>query len=170
MKKLRPTIPVHEWKLSINLKATREIQNQSGNPAFDCNCQSCMDWRSSFKEFFPTELLGQLQRVGIDLEHPTDLYQYNETNDGSSLRIVYHAVGKILEGPNQWTKNEMGDVLMYREVRQTPYVSIVVFPQSQSYDHAPVLENTASGDLVRLDLRLLMPSKYCRSGNVPGSA
>ncbi|QYK14925.1 hypothetical protein K0I63_09810 [Shewanella rhizosphaerae] len=59
---------------------------------------------------------------------------------------------------------------MYKEVRDTPYASIVVFPQSQSHDHAPSYKDSSAGDLIRLDLRLLMPSQYCRFSNVSGSA
>lgn len=170
MKKLRPTIPVNEWKLAIHLEATRDIQNQVGNPAYGCECQSCVDWKNSYQEFLPAEIMSQLKRIGIELENPTDLYQFEESKDGCNLRVVYHVIGKILEGPNPWSKNEMGDMLMYKEIRKTPYASLVVFPQSQSHDYAPVQKDTSAGDLIRLDLRLLMPSQYCRLGNVSGSA
>lgn len=170
MKNLRPTIPVQEWKLAVHLEATRGVQNQAGNPAYGCECKSCKDWRNAFEEFLPNELKSQLKRVGIELEHPTDLYRFDASKEGCHLRIVYHAIGKILEGPNSWSKNEDGDVLMYKEVSDNPNISLVVLPQSQLHDHAPTHKDTSTGDLIRFDFRLLLPSQYCRFSNASDSA
>jgi hypothetical protein len=159
MKKQRPTIPISEWKLATHLEATREIQNQKGVPAHDCSCEWCCIWERGFTGLLPTELREQLTRVGIELKHPTDLYKYGDTEQGSSVRVIFHAVGKILSGPNQWTTNEMGEMLMYHTVRKEPLLSLVVFPQSQSFDEAPILKNTEAGELVRIDIRLEIPTE-----------
>ena len=163
MKKQRPTIPVCEWKLAIHLEATRDIQNQEGTPAHGCECEWCVIWKSCYEEILPEELRSQLSRVGIKLENPTDLYQYDSKENGASIRVVYHAVGKILSGPNQWKQNEIGEILMYQEIREEPYLSLVVFPQNQSFDPAPTLKDDTTGDLIRIDFRLTMPSTYNRA-------
>ena len=167
MKKQRPTIPIADWKLAIHLEATREIQNQKVVPAYNCDCEWCFNWRCCLKVVLPKELRQQLTRIGVELEHPTDLYQFQSDHGGASIRVVYHAVGKILEGPNQWKSTDIGEMLMYSTIRETPYLSLVVFPQSQFHDISPVLSNTSAGELVRIDFRLVIPSEVIKS-NVPG--
>lgn len=169
MKKQRPTIPIAEWKLATHLEATREIQNQKGVPAYDCDCEWCFKWKHCFETVLPEELQEQLTRVGVELDHPTDLYKYESDEHGACVRVVFHAVGKILEGPNQWKSTDMGEMLMYSIIRENPYLSLVVFPQSQSHDESPVLKNTSAGELVRIDLRLVISNEVIRS-NVPSLA
>ncbi|CAM2809386.1 hypothetical protein SHLO109777_01935 [Shewanella loihica] len=158
MKKQRPTIPVGTWKLATNLEATRQIQGQAGVPAYKCDCEWCTKWRHCFSEVLPNDLLDQLSRIGIELEAPTDLYRYDSDENGFSIRVVYHAVGKILEGPTQWTSNDMGEMLMYSTLREDPHLSLVVFPQSQSHDAGPSFKTKKEGDLIRIDMRLKVPS------------
>ena len=160
MKKQRPTIPISEWKLAINLETTRDIQNQEGTPAHGCECEWCLAWKAVYKELLPEALQEQLLRVGIELENPTDLYQFEKNENSSAVRVVYHAVGKILSGPNQWKYNELGKVLMYQTIRENPYLSLIVFPQSHSFDASPELRDEKSGELIRIDFRLNIPSSY----------
>ncbi len=170
MKKQRPTIPVSEWKLATHLEATRDIQNQEGTPAHGCDCEWCLNWKSCYKELLPKELQEQLLRVGIQLENPTDLYQFESNENGSSIRVVYHAVGKILSGPNQWQNNEIGKILMYQTIREEPYLSLVVFPQSQSFDASPELKDKNAGVLIRIDFRLNVPSSNVSANKVSKNA
>jgi len=161
MKKQRPTIPIFEWRVAINLEATRDIQNQVGTPAYGCECEDCQKWKSCFKDVLPENIQHELKRIGVEIENPTDLYQFQEDTEGSNIRVVYHAVGKILSGPNQWKNDSsLGDMLMYHTVRESPYTSIVVFPQNQSFDASPILNNQSAGELIRIDFRLLIPSSY----------
>lgn len=169
MKKRRPTIPIAGWRLATHLEATREIQYQKGVPAYGCDCEWCFNWKHCLKVVLPEELQEQLTRVGVALGHPTDLYKYESDENGSSIRVVYHAVGKILEGPNQWKITDMGKILMYSTIREQPYLSLVVFPQSQSHDEAPIIEGTFDGDLVRIDLRLVVPNEVVKS-HIPSLA
>lgn len=158
MKKLRPTIPISEWRVSVHLEETRKIQNQPGTPTYKCDCEWCQKWKSCF-EVLPEKIKNELLRVGIELEHPTDLYKYQENDKGKYIRVVYHAVGKILNGPNQWRDGlGEGKALTYHTIRDKPLVSLVVFPQSQSFDESPVFENKAEGDLLRIDFRLCLPA------------
>lgn len=166
MKKQRPTIPLGEWKVAIHLEASREIQNQKGIPAYNCDCEWCFNWKHCLSAVLTSGLEAQLSRIGVDLLHPTDLYKYDTSDQDSSIRVVYHAVGKILSGPNQWTSNEMGETLMYRTIRAAPHLSLVVLPQNQSSDESPVLKDKSSGELLRIDLRLSIPNEVVRS-NAP---
>lgn len=161
MKKQRPTIPISEWRFATNLEATRNIQNQSSNPSYECECEFCQNWKGCFTNIPPGEIQQELKRIGIEIEHPTDLYQFEENREGSSLRVIYHAVGKMLSGPNQWKKDSSsGEVLMYHTVSDDPYVSIVVFLQKQSLDASPVLKDESEGELIRIDFKLCMPNSY----------
>ena len=170
MKKQRPTIPVSEWKLATHLEATRDLQNQEGTPAHGCECEWCLNWKSVYKELLPKELQEQLLRVGIQLENPTDLYKFESNENGSAIRVVYHAVGKILSGPNQWQNHEIGKTLMYQTIREEPCLSLVVFPQSQSFDASPVFEDKEAGDLIRIDFRINVPSSYVSASKVAKNA
>lgn len=163
MKKQRPTIPISEWKISVHLAATREIQNQKGMPAYACECEWCANWKQCLFDVLPKEIIEQLARIGVQLEHPTDLYEFDSSKNGTSIRVVYHAVGKILSGPNQWVNNDMGKMLMYHSISKQPYLSLVVLPQSQYFGQAPALTNSAAGDLLRIDFRLEIQDELIRS-------
>lgn len=158
MKNLRPTIPIADWTLAVHLEATREIQNQEGVPAHGCCCEWCSKWRSCCGKLLPLGLIEQFDRVGVDLAHPTDLYKYEDDADGSCIRVAYHAVGKILSGKNVWVDSDRGRTLCYSTLREKPFLSMVVYPQSKLYDPAPILEDAAAGDLLRIDLRLFIPN------------
>jgi len=156
VKKQRPTIPLFEWTLAVDLEATRNIQNQEGTPAYNCDCQWCSKWLVIAAKILPEDIQKQLIRIGVDINHPTDLYEFKDSESFNSLRIVFHCVGKILSGPNQWKKEELGDMLMYKTVRDQPFSSLVVYPQKQSIDPTPVLDGE-NGELIRLDFRLDVP-------------
>ncbi|MFK8067366.1 MAG: hypothetical protein AB8D52_03895 [Gammaproteobacteria bacterium] len=123
MKKQRPTIPIYEWKVAVHLEASRKIQNQKGTPANGCDCKWCKSWRANYKELLPDDLQEQLLRVGIQLDHPTDLYKFENNEECFSFRVIFHFVGKFISGPNQWKNNEMGKMLMYRNVKKNLCVS-----------------------------------------------
>lgn len=154
MKLQRPTIPIAIWKLATDLQATRAIQNQQGTPAYNCNCQWCIHWRNRYESVLPTQLQQQLLRIGINLNHPTDLYKMNNDKNSTSIRVVFHAVGKILEGANPWCQNDSNQTLMYVPIQKQPYVSLVVLPQNQYHGAAPILKDQPSSQLIRIDLRL----------------
>lgn len=157
MKKLRPTIPVDKWKLAVNLESTRQIQNQKGTPAYGCECKSCANWRASLDEVIPTQLREEMTRVGINLKCPTDLYEFESNNGQSSIRVLFHAVGKILSGPNQWKATEFGKSLLYSTVSFEPNVALVVIAQNESLEQAPVFQKSANGELIQIDLRVQLP-------------
>ena len=156
----RAEIPIAEWKLAVDLEATRAIQNQEGTPAFNCDCEWCSSWCRSYKHLLPIDLQEQLVRVGIDIEHPIDLYKYDSNDDEVCLRVIFHAAGKVLSGPNQWISDEFGRSLLYISLRKEPFLSIVVIPQRESFESAPVLEGSNGGELIQIDFRLGFPKNY----------
>ena len=168
MKKRRPTIPIGEWKLAVHLEATRKIQNQKGIPANDCDCDLCTGWKNSLDQVFPDDIIKNLTRIGIEPKCPTDFNKYGENETGESLRVIYHAVGKILSGPNQFRTDDLGGSLIYHPVRIEPRLSLVVIPQKQSYVYAPIIDDASAGMLICIDFRLVMPHKMSASPDSNG--
>lgn len=159
MKRQRPTIPLANWKLAVDIEATRGIQNQKGVPAFECSCEWCSKWKHCYKKLLPIELQTQLERVGIQLEHPTDLYKYENSASGVGIRVTFHAVGRILEGSNQFRDTEFGEALQYSTIRTDPYISLVVLPQEKSHEASPTLQGSTESELICIDFRLGIPSE-----------
>ncbi|WP_330961043.1 hypothetical protein [Photobacterium sp. 53610] len=163
MKKLRPTIPVAEWKLAIHLQATLNLQNQPGVPADGCLCAWCARWKACWRQVLPENLQAQLNRAGVDLTHPTDVYAFGADENEPSIRVIYHAVGKVLDGPNPWQRTETGKRFMYRTLRQEPHVAFLVYPQRQSDIQAPVLKDRSAGELICFDFRLALPNQVSQA-------
>lgn len=159
MKKHRPTIPLFEWKLAIDLESTREIQNQKGKLPDACDCEWCHKWKHCFVDILPEGLQEQLARIGVVLDKPTDLYKFKDNESGVSIRVVYHAVGNVLSGPNQWESTDIGEMLMYRIIRDEPYLSLVVLPQNQALGKAPTLRDSSAGKLICIDFRFEIPNQ-----------
>ncbi len=159
MKKQRPTIPLANWKLAVDLEATREIQNQKGVLAFECRCEWCFKWKHCFKDVLPIGLQEQLERVGIQLEHPTDLYKYERNESGVGIRVIFHAVGRIIEGSNQFRNTDFGEALQYSTIREEPFIFLVVLPQTKSHEAAPTFKGGSESELMCIDFRLVIPSE-----------
>ena len=154
MKKQRPTIPVHKWKLAINLESTRLIQNQKGTPVYGCECESCINWKANLDDVLPIKLKKEMVRVGINLKCPTDLYEFKSNKGQPNIRVLYHAVGKILSGPNQWKATEHGRSLTFDTVRNEPHLAMAVLAQNESLEQAPSFQKSFDGELLQIDLRL----------------
>jgi hypothetical protein len=82
------------------------------------------DWKSAY---IPKEIQDQLLRMGIQLENSTDLHPFESNEKGSAIRVVYHAVGKTLSGPNQWQKKEVGKVFWQSVNVPSSYVKVYPF-------------------------------------------
>jgi len=109
----------------------------------------------------PLRLQSQLQRVGIELEHPTDLYVFKEEEGGGYCRVIFHAVGKILSGPVAWLDDpNLGQVLNYKELRPAPsLLALAVLPSREVANAGPNHTDHAAGDLLQIDLRLFLPQE-----------
>ncbi|MEY3371717.1 MAG: hypothetical protein RLZZ537_185 [Pseudomonadota bacterium] len=162
---MRPTIPLGEWRIAVNLEYTQSIQNQAGMAAVGCTCEDCQYWSDVWPSVFPVELRTQLERIQISIANPSDLYLYEREANGAHYRVVYHMVGKILSGPQAWFQFEDESKGMHYHNVSDPSrrIGLVVVPSSQTFDCGPKLRDTAGGDLIQIDFRLFIPHKATAS-------
>jgi len=163
MKKRRPTVPISDWRISLNLEESAKVQNHEANPAYNCKCESCEYWRKAHKNILPESLLNELIRLGINLSTPADVYEFGEDENGKEFRVIFHVVGKIMNGPESALFNEQAGrpLLHYKILRDEPYLSIAVMASSESYDASPEYEKNSEGDLLTVDMRLTIPEYSC---------
>jgi hypothetical protein len=143
----------------VDLAATREVQNQPGTPAFGCTCKWCENWSRVWPSALPGELQEQLHRLRVDAAHPTDLYAFEEQNEGAHCRVVYHVVGKVVSGPNAWSEDPVnGRTLVYQMLREHPNsVGLVVLPSRQTFFARPLSGAVKGSELLQVDMRLYVP-------------
>jgi len=154
----RPTVPIDSWKIALNLQDTKSIQRDSKAPAYNCECNLCQSWKTQYKEILPQSIFLELRRAMVDLDYPTELYEYGKENGNSLVRIHFHIVGKVLSGPQPSQPTELGRHLHYSEIQQTPFVSISVIRHSESYEYQPEYKKNKSGEVILLDMRLALLS------------
>jgi hypothetical protein len=99
-----------------------------------------------------------LQRLRIDLSHPTDLYGYSEEPRDTQGRVIFHTVGKILSGPSTWIEDpEFGKAMQYTTLRAAPeLLTLAVVPALQTWDDRPEFDGH---DLLQVDFRLFVPAE-----------
>ena len=154
---VRPTIPLSDWRLAVDLDATRSIKRQSGHPADGCGCWQCISWNSASRTAFPASIAQQLLRLGVEPQHATDLYVTEESKERIGFRVMYHIVGKILSGPAPWhdAQDETGTMHHYKVVQETPaYIGLRVSTAKQSYQFSPDVPPGSTSDVICLDFRL----------------
>lgn len=155
MTERRPTVPIDEWRIALNLSDTRLVQKDRSAPAYNCECNLCQRWKEQYRELLPESLYKELSRAQINLDYPTELYEYGRQSENSLVRIHFHIVGKVLSGPQTSQPKETGRHLHYSEVRESPLVSISVIRHSESlYEYHPEYNKTKSGEIILLDIRL----------------
>jgi len=130
----RPTINLSQWKLSVDIEETRAIQNQAGLPAYQCKCKDCESWRSYYEKNIPEDFINSLRRIGVDLDNPSDCY-----GPKNSLRVIFHFVGIIQEGPGSKIYDETLDqnIMNYVPIRNEPWLSLMVLPVRDSFEQGP---------------------------------
>jgi hypothetical protein len=99
---MRPTIPLAEWRLAIDLEATRAMTVEAAFPARGCGCDDCVQWAAIHGSALPASLLAELRRIGVDPSRPSEAYTLGRDDKGRTLRVTYHCVGRILSGPAEW--------------------------------------------------------------------
>jgi hypothetical protein len=158
---MRPTIPLSDWRLAVDLDAARSIRRQTGHPAEGCACRACTTWRELAEQVFPKPLAAELERLGIDITNPTDLYIFGETTDALDFRVMYHIAGKILSGPAAWLDERVLDDALdskmhyYHQVQSEPaYVGLRVSTKRNSFEYAPEQPSETRSDILCLDFRL----------------
>lgn len=156
--KRRPTIPFFEWRIAVHLERTREIQNQAGMPAYRCQCELCKTWKHSYLEIIPSEIIGELRRLGVQLDAPSELYGHPPNQGKRHVRAIYHVVGKILSGPESVVFHNGLDEHMqnYVTIREEPWFRVRVLDANESFEPSPSIENSNDGDVIALDFRFEM--------------
>lgn len=153
---VRPTIPLADWRIAADLDATKSIRRESGHPADGCGCEQCLGWKRAVYTAFPPSISEQLHQLGVEPQHPTDLYLTDDSKKVRGFRVMYHIAGKILSGPAPWHEHvELGSMHHYHVIQEVPtYVSLRVSTTKQSFAFAPRVPACSTSDVICLDFRL----------------
>ena len=160
--KRRPTIQFLNWKIALDLEETERVKSSKDVPAYDCQCEDCETWRSSYRKVLPENILKQLTRLKINMEQPSDVYKF-----GCVYRVSYHCVGRILSEPSVFQVDENGkEVRSYTLLEQDPYLSIIVHKQSKLiYQDKPCFEKLGNSELIRVEFILNVENEAKAKGN-----
>lgn len=169
---MRPTVPIGDWRVAVDLVATSSIQNQPGTPAFGCGCTWCENWRLAWSSVLPVDLIQQLRRLRIDLSHPTELYASHEVPGGAFCRVTFHAVGKVLSGPSIWKEDpRVGRTPSYTMIRPPPSeIWLLVASGREVFDPVPEQAGVKKGQLLQVDFRLFVPAAKAAGVQPPSGA
>ena len=158
---MRPTIPLAQWRLAIDLAATHAVNRIDARPAPQCgDCADCRLWASDHALALPPRLATELGRLGLDLAHPSDVYLSSEPGAKPVvMRVTYHVVGRILSGPAEFRHHELsGRGRLYVPHPDAPRdVGVAVMYQDRS--HRPEWAPADLDDLLAIDLWLTVPQR-----------
>jgi hypothetical protein len=137
--------------------------------ATNCECDSCRNWRLVWDEILPEKIIHQLSRIGVAANFPSDSYGYGPNDGVESFRVWFHAIGKILSGPNGWIEtNISGETILARKyvvLREEPYLSLVIQPCREFVDPPPKLDGIDLKNLIQIDFRLTVPYRLVANGD-----
>jgi hypothetical protein len=155
---VRPTIPLADWRIAVDLDATKSIRRESAHSAngCGCGCEQCLSWKRAVDMAFPPSIFEQLHRLGIEPQHPTDFYVTDDSKEVRGFRVMYHIAGKILSGPATWHEHvKLGTMHHYKVIQELPtYVSLRVSTAKESFAFAPGVPASSGSDIICLDFRL----------------
>jgi hypothetical protein len=115
---VRPTIPIGEWRLSLDLQKTGLLQDSSGAPARGCDCAWCRNWRACHSQVLPDGFAAALKRLKLRPESPSDLYANSQDEAGCYCRITYHVVGRVTSGPHPFLRGPEGGGIWEQNYQQ----------------------------------------------------
>lgn len=157
---MRPTIPLADYRLAVDLDATRDLRRADAGDAVGCECVWCENWRGALSATVPAPVLTQLQRIGIDPRAPSDLYAYDTKEEGHLVRVVFYVVGAVQSGPPATIDFVLPDGSRevgrrYEAVRETTsWIGLTVAPPLGGRPQwAPV----HVGPVLEVDFRLYVP-------------
>ena len=152
----RPEINFSEWKFSVNLTESRAIQRQEGMPAYGCTCSACTAWKQYYRSNLPEDILLSFERIGIDLDHPSECYGHETESGVHTLRVIFHFVGVMRSGPapQVYDSTIRETIMNYVTIRQEPRLSIMVLPSKKSFEPSPVQKNGNQDGILCIDMRL----------------
>jgi hypothetical protein len=157
---MRPTIRLAEWTLAVDLEATRAIQNSPGMPAYGCVCEDCSNWKQVHEEVIQPELRTQLERVGVSVSTPSDVYTYETNTAGRKVRVIFHAAGRLLQGPPAEIEHPSAG-MMWNFVELSPpprYVSMAIYPNRMTFRSAPTLVDRGNSEVLQVEFILFIPN------------
>lgn len=158
MSRQRPTFQLAEWRVATHLSATRRVQNDPDAPAYRCECMWCAKWHRHYADLLPVELLSQFTRIGIQPNHPMDLYNYESDSEADYLRVIFGFVGRVMTGPDAWISHDScGPQRSYQTLRFTPFLSLVVHKHEDLHYAPPASYDIKEGHYLLADFRLAMP-------------
>jgi pyruvate-formate lyase-activating enzyme len=99
---MRPTIPLADWRIAVDLTASRALRDVIPPPPCEWTCPWCRNWAVAYSSALPANILRELHRLGVDPTRPTDVYAYSapqEPDQRAPSRVTFHTVGRILSGP-----------------------------------------------------------------------
>ena len=156
---MRPTIPFAEWRLAIDLAATRAIDALTTPPARGCNCVDCQRWANSHENLLPVALREELTRIGVDPARPLDVYVTSTSDTAATMRVSYGAVGRILSGPAELAgSSTSGTGRNYVILREAPALVAVAIAYQESIGGMPDWAPKASHTLLAIDLWVNVPA------------
>lgn len=154
----RPTVPFGEWRISLDLEATRALASAPAL-ARGCECPWCRNWAAAWSLVLPPDVVRGLRRLGIDPACPADLYASDDDAASVSCAVFYYCVGVVRDGPAPYYRNAHGLVHVYQHLRGRPgYLSVLVAPQRMMHDFPfkpPV--RFPVHNLVQVEFRLSVP-------------
>lgn len=154
----RPTLQLADWRIATHLTATRNVQDDPSYPAHRCECHWCAEWRRIYAAVIPVEILAQFNRIGIQPDHPTDLYKYESDATADYLRVVFSIVGRVMSGPNAWTQDKAhGSLRNYQTLRLDPFLSLVVHRHEELHYNPPNSYVPEDGHYLLADFRIAIP-------------
>ena len=158
MSRQRPTLQLAEWRIATNLTATRSVQDDPGYPAHRCDCEWCVEWGRIYAAVLPVEILAQFSRIGIQPDHPMDLYCYRSDAKADYIRVIFSIVGRVMSGPNDWTEDKaFGSLRNYQALRSDPFLSLLVRRHDDLDCDPPSSYEPGDGHYLLVDFRLAIP-------------
>jgi hypothetical protein len=115
------TIVVYPWKVTYDYKATYSLYSDvEGGEADRCDCAYCQKFRNLREEAYPRNVRSIFDRMGIDYQKESDVYQINEVEDRKHLyggSFVFFGSVECLDPAYERSGPIHG---LYKDVKVTP--------------------------------------------------
>jgi len=80
------TIEIYPWKVTYDFEATRRLYSAAeGREADRCDCAYCQNFRNLREEVYPQNVRTVFERMGIDYQKESAVYQICEVEDRKHL-------------------------------------------------------------------------------------
>ena len=96
---MRLTIPLADWRIAVDLDATRALLAATPAPVCNRECEWCRNWSVAHETALSAEIAHDLRRLGLDPAKPVDLYAYEEpeiTGGPIATRVRFRVAGRVM--------------------------------------------------------------------------